>query len=159
MGGGAVHACVCAMAPGGLGWRRLPALALKDACGFAAFFGVFSYIQRRLQPVERDLNERWSVSQPRQALGSIGSSIVAGAVAGGAYHFIAFPWERAVALAPADGTDSVLSVARRQGLIALYAGVTRTAAKGIGVGALTFAVYDVLIRELVQPDGTRGSVN
>ena len=144
--GGAAHACVCAMAPGGLGWRRLPAFILKDAVGFAAFFSMFAVVHRRLHSTEHNLSTQ--LTPGRRVGGSIACSVTAGAIAGGTYHFITFPWERAVALAHTDTQASVLEVARRHGLRALYSGVTRTALSGVGVGAVTFAAYDVAMREL-----------
>ena len=87
-------------------------------------------------------------------LRSVGRATLAGAFAGGAYHFASFPFVRSIELAeeecaaakPPPSSSYYLQSARKHGARALYRGVLRTAASGVAIGAVTFSIYDATMR-------------
>ena len=65
-------------------------------------------------------------------LRALGCSVAAGATAGTFYHFVSFPFDRALELAePHTGPSRVARAAAHHGPAALYRGALRTAAPGV----------------------------
>ena len=152
--GGVLHACfiqpfTAAPPPGAPRWALGPRLAglrvvaLKDALGFGAFFGVHAEAQRALEAHVVPAGHLGSTSHLR----AVGASVASGAAAGSCYHVISYPFDRALALAhPATHPGALAQSVRRHGLLALYQGVLRSAAPGVLMGAVTFGMYDAALR-------------
>jgi hypothetical protein len=138
--------------PGAAWWHVQPRLAglrvvaLKDAVGFSAFFGVHAEAQQCF-------DARFGGGGGAAVVGSVphlrdlGSSAAAGAAAGCCYHVVSYPFDRALALAHPEAHPSAVAAAvGRAGAAELYRGVLRSAAPGVLVGALTFGLYDTVLR-------------
>lgn len=157
--GGVLHACfvqpfTAPPPPGAPRWALAPRLAglrvvvLKDALGFGAFFGVHAEAQRALAAA-LDGGGAGSTTHLGSSshLRAVGSSVAAGAAAGSCYHFVSYPFDRALALAHPETQPGALAAAvARHGVGALYRGVLRTAAPGVCMGAVTFGMYDAALR-------------
>ena len=88
-------------------------------------------------------------------LHALKASCISGAAAGACYHVVTYPVASAQALAGAAegaGLVKVAQCARDHGVVKLFGGVSRQMVPGIVTGALTFGVYDTLLRWASRPD-------
>ena len=150
--GGVLHACFVhpftSLPPAGAPrWALGPRLAglrgaaLKDALGFSVFFGAHAEAQRALEP---------SVGDATSHLRAMAASVAAGGLAGSCYHMVSYPFGRALEFAhPDTHVRALCAAARDHGVVELYRGVLRSAAPGVCTGALTFGLYDAVLRYAV----------
>eukprot|EP00037_Helgoeca_nana_P029067 m.345502 g.345502 ORF g.345502 m.345502 type:complete len:455 (+) comp27897_c1_seq1:1889-3253(+) len=132
-------------------WRRLPAMMVKDALGFAMFFGVFHVVQGSLEEwlFKKRASDGESFTRRRPLVEAVGVAGVSGAAAGLAYHTVSHPMERARAIAPRTaGVFELLATGRSAGPARLFRHFTRNGAllKSIIIGSVTFASYDAALR-------------
>ena len=131
----------------------LPVTVFRDGIGFGIFFGVHAVVLGALHELIH-LHEFSQVTTSSICLRDSGSyartvltSLVAGSAAGCLYHAATYPFNSALAhAAPSISPGAVFAAARRAGGKVLYRGVLRSSIGGITTGALTFGIYDAVVR-------------
>ena len=105
--------------------RKLyPKLLARDMIAYGGFFGTYNMVCLLLEPPRGNEEALFS---PR----AIGRTMVAGGVAGLTYHLVAHPFDAT--------TVDAMSVAG-------WARAFRRSLPAIGMGSVTFAVYDTLVK-------------
>jgi len=122
----------------------LPVALARDALGFAAFFAGWSGMQ---SACEKALASRPSSSRPLE----LAAAVAAGGVAGGAYQFIAHPFEGKASLGE-------VRHALKSGLQTVARSAASASRPAVLVGSATFFAVEVLRAWLDALDGRKRRV-
>jgi len=145
-------------------YRPLPFVLCRDALSYGAFFGAYDCAVRYLTP--RDTFPAMigggaagnygddDGTLPMHTLPLMGRSVAAGAAAGMAFHTMAYPFQAAVGN-PRGSSERLRwmgnTIIRGQAST-LYKGVLHNSWPSIVMGALTFLVYDTVLRTIERMD-------
>lgn len=144
-------------------YRPLPFHMCRDALSYGAFFGAYDCVVRYLTPssaLPKVLGNGGSAPGltpghlQTHTLPLMGRSVVAGAAAGTAFHMIAYPFQKAVG-DPRSSTERLVWM--RNAVFtgqfrSLYRGAAANSWPSIVMGALTFSVYDSVLRTMEAMD-------